>query len=70
MRNILKSLDESKFSYNIVNLTPGSNSQRLQETIERKLNRTTKKKFRPFFGKNGVIYLDNLSLPKKDIYGY
>ena len=70
MRNILKSLDESKYSYNIINLTPGTNSLRLQETIERKLNRTTKKKFRPFFGKNGVVYLDNLSMPKKDSYGY
>lgn len=70
MKNILKNLDESNFSYNLINLTPGTNSLKLQETIERKLNRTTKKKFRPFFGKNGVIYLDNLSLPKKDFYGY
>jgi dynein heavy chain len=29
MRNILRSLDESNYSFNIVNLTPGTNSLRL-----------------------------------------
>lgn len=70
MRNILQSLDESSYSYNTINLTPGTGSSRLQEMIERKLNRTTKKKFRPFFGKGGVVYLDNISLPKRDQFGY
>ena len=53
-----------------MNLTPGTTSLRLQETIESKLNRTTKRKFRPFSGKKGFIFIDNLSVPKKDEFGY
>lgn len=70
IKQILYNFDESLYSCNIINLTPGTTSTRLQENIESKLNRTTKKKFRPFSGKKGLIYIDNLSLPKKDSFGY
>lgn len=38
--------------------------------MESKLNRTTKKKYRPYGGKIGYVFIDNMSLPRKDEYGY
>lgn len=67
---VLRNLDEAIFSFNVLNLTAGTSSLRLQESIEAKLNRTTKKKLRPFSGKRGVVFVDDLALPKKDEFGY
>lgn len=70
VKTLLKNVDENLYSYNILNLTTGTTSSRLQESIEGKLSRTTKKKFRPFSGKKGFVFVDDLALPKKDKFGY
>jgi dynein heavy chain len=70
VKTILRSMDDNAFSFNVLNLTAGTTSQRLQESIEGKLNRTTKKKFRPFSGKRGFVFVDDLAMPRKDSSGY
>jgi len=67
---ILQGLDENAYSYMVINLSANTTSNKLQEIIESKLNRTTKKKYRPFNGKKSVIFIDDLNMPKKDDFGF
>lgn len=67
---ILQQLDDNAYSFMIINLSAQTTSNKLQEIIESKLNRTTKKKYRPFNGKKAVIFIDDLNMPKKDEFGF
>ena len=69
MNSFLSELAESEYSYNIVNLSAQTSSAKLQQIVESKLNTSTKRKFRPHNGKKGVIFIDDLNMPKLDEYG-
>jgi len=70
INNILQALDDNAYAFMVLNLSANTSSQKLQAIIEGKLNRTTKKRYRPFNGKKAVIFIDDLNMPKKDDYGF
>ena len=69
VNSFLSELSDMEYSYNIVNLSAQTSSQKLQSIIESKLNTTAKRKFRPHNGKKGVIFIDDFNMPKRDEYG-
>jgi dynein heavy chain len=42
---------------------------KLQQIIESKLNTNATKRFRPHNGKKGIIFIDDMNMPKKDEFG-
>jgi dynein heavy chain len=69
VNSFLSELSDMEYSYNIINLSAQTSSEKLQSIIESKLNTSTKRKFRPHNGKRGVIFIDDLNMPKLDTYG-
>lgn len=63
-------MDENIYSFSNVNLTSSITAQKLQQIIEGKLNRTTKKKLRPLNGKKMVMFIDDLHYPIGDQFEY
>lgn len=69
MNSFLGELSDNEFSYNIINLSAQTSSTKLQQIVESKLNTSSKRRYRPHNGKKGVIFIDDLNMPKKDQYG-
>lgn len=63
VNSLLQDLDET-FTYNIVNLSANTTSEKLQEIIQSKLKKPGKKVYRPPGGKSSVIFIDDLNMPK------
>ena len=70
IKAVLDHMNEALYHYSVINMTPGTTSLKLQQNIESRLNRTTKKKYRPFGGAKGFVFIDNISMAKKDRFGY
>jgi len=68
VNSLLQDLDES-FTYNIINLSANTTSEKLQEIVQSKLKKPGKKVYRPPGGKSSVIFIDDLNMPKQDEYG-
>jgi dynein heavy chain len=69
LNSYLGELSDNEYSYNIINLSAQTTSMKLQQIVESKLNTTSKRKYRPHNGKKGVIFIDDLNMPKKDDFG-
>lgn len=52
-----------------INLSAQTSSKNLQETIESRLEKRTKGKFCPTGGRKMIIFLDDLNMPVKEVYG-
>jgi dynein heavy chain len=68
INGMLQELDESSFITNTLIFSGQTTSLKVQEIIESKLIRRTKNKMIPD-GKKGVIFIDDLNMPKKDFFG-
>lgn len=64
----LNELDDG-FCYNVINLSANTSSQKLQQIVESKLIKPGRRVFRPPGGKNAVIFIDDLNMPKLDEFG-
>ena len=68
INEILSELDETIWKSTNLIFSSQTSSQKTQETIEGKLVRRAKTKMVPD-GKRMVIYVDDLNMPKKDVFG-
>jgi dynein heavy chain len=67
INGILQELDDSFTSQSIV-FSAQSNSLKVQEMIESRLIKRSKNKMVPD-GKKMVLFIDDLNMPRKDLYG-
>ncbi|XP_015588713.1 dynein heavy chain 3, axonemal [Cephus cinctus] len=62
-------LSKDKFIQNIVNFSAQTTASQTQEIVMSKLDRRRKGVYGPAMGKRCVLFVDDLSLPHKEIYG-
>lgn len=68
INSILQGWDETNYLYLILNLSANTTSAKLQEIIESRLWKQTKTKIRPPSSKKAIIFIDDLNMPKKDLF--
>ncbi|KAL0279081.1 UNVERIFIED_CONTAM: hypothetical protein PYX00_000712 [Menopon gallinae] len=65
----LMSLPKEKFLPNFLNFSARTSANQTQEIIMSKLDRRRKGVFGPAMGKQCILFVDDLSMPQKEIYG-
>ncbi|XP_076164105.1 dynein heavy chain 3, axonemal [Ptiloglossa arizonensis] len=65
----LKSLHRDKYIENVINFSACTTSFQTQEMVMSKLDRRRKGVYGPPMGKKCVLFVDDLSVPQKEIYG-
>ncbi|KAH0573495.1 Dynein heavy chain [Spironucleus salmonicida] len=69
LSSLLSSLDARLIIQNIqINFSARTSSLRIQQILEDTLEKRRKNLLGPIIGKKGIIYIDDLNLPAKDIY--
>jgi len=68
INSLLGSLDDTYSSF-YLNFSAQTTSAKTQEIIESKLVRRAKGKMTPDAGKKGIIFIDDLNMPRKDLFG-
>ncbi|XP_063222941.1 dynein axonemal heavy chain 2 isoform X2 [Bacillus rossius redtenbacheri] len=66
---VIDSLDDTKYSVLIVNMSAQTSSNNVQDIIESRVEKRTKGNYYPPGGKKLVTFLDDLNMPAKEIYG-
>lgn len=67
--NYLVSLGKEKFIQNVVNFSARTSAFQTQEIVMSKLDRRRKGVYGPTMGKQCVLFVDDLSMPLKEVYG-
>ncbi|KAK2580549.1 hypothetical protein KPH14_007682 [Odynerus spinipes] len=67
--NYLEKLPREEFVENIVNFSARTSAALTQEMVMAKLDRRRKGVYGPAMGKKCVLFVDDLSMPQKEIYG-
>ncbi|KAK1794827.1 hypothetical protein P4O66_009897, partial [Electrophorus voltai] len=67
--SFLLSLPEERYTPNCLNFSAQTTSTQVQDTVLAKLDRRRRGVFGPAVGKKCVIYVDDLNMPAKEIYG-
>nr|CAD7593860.1 unnamed protein product [Timema genevievae] len=67
--NYLMNLPKEKFLPNVVNFSARTTANMTQDIIMAKLDRRRKGVYGPSMGKQCVLFVDDLSMPQKEVYG-
>ncbi|XP_015509159.2 dynein axonemal heavy chain 3 isoform X1 [Neodiprion lecontei] len=67
--NYLVSLAKEKFTQNAINFSARTSAFQTQEIVMSKLDRRRKGVYGPTMGKQCVLFVDDLSMPQKEVYG-
>ncbi|XP_043257418.1 dynein axonemal heavy chain 3 [Colletes gigas] len=65
----LESLDREKYIENVINFSACTTASQTQEMVMSKLDRRRKGVYGPPMGKKCILFVDDLSVPQKEIYG-
>jgi dynein heavy chain len=69
IKNYIDSLDASKFQNLVINFSSRTNSMDCQLNIESAVEKRTGLIYGPPVGKKMVVFIDDLNIPKVDLYG-
>ncbi|XP_068084555.1 dynein axonemal heavy chain 3 [Anabrus simplex] len=67
--NHLMNVPKDKFLPNVVNFSARTSASMTQEMVMSKLDRRRKGVFGPSMGKQCILFVDDVSMPQKEIYG-
>nr|CAD7455963.1 unnamed protein product [Timema tahoe] len=66
---VLESLDESKYSLLMINMSAQTTSNNVQDIVESRVEKRTKGVYVPPGGKTMITFMDDFNMPAKEIYG-